>query len=801
MLARLDWEKRAGVRGGYVSRRGADVGNDTAASGGIVRAAGVIRDEAVLGYAGDSEGVDGVSAGGMSGSGARRGGRGFSGTGIAGALGRSGEGVSGEDIGSVGGEAVGGVNEGREDVVGMDKRVDDNVTMVIKAVVGGAAETEMVNVNKAARLFFNQRQVMVGVKKAIRELLRFYTHVGAAADDMEVLFDVVANYNQRSERSHVPVHENFSVSPAQITAAIVAALSKGNDGDGVGTSGRGIGGAGIGSGGGIGMDGGGTDVSGSDSGVMGGMGMGENRGSRGMNGVRSRGRGGMGRGRGSIDGGNATGRGGGMGGIGKGRGATGGDKSQSSEEGSKLFALGERQKLENRGEWVENMFAKDRLNAKQQQKEKEKENAALKQQLREALAKVEQLKLAFAQAPTPVPVSTQEPAPASEQAQAHGCLQEQPQAARPGGRGGGTARAAAAKAAGLPVLRTAYTEKLAREGKKTKKAGGMSEENKEAEGRRKLEVVLKREKKYIEKLRRLLGAPIRDAPSDGQVVVAGDWYYFLADGVESDDSDDSDYEQDSEEEEDGVGGGRRRGADRTDDRHGREEGSLSGGDGPEAAGAGDELGREAAGPGDERGRRAASAGGERGRRASIGNGRGRGVAGVGEGCGRGGGDPGGDGDSDAAVASIEAKGKGYGGGGRGRGDNKWAGGRDAAIAARVERALRRRKRSEGDGDQEEEELNAHPPFFKDESVHSVEHLKQKNPHRPLTKEAEGEAGVVTEEDYKPLFDRISEEPWDEIVIGFVHHLLPLLDPSLPAAEVTATVSYFFWLLCSCYCKS
>jgi hypothetical protein len=83
---------------------------------------------------------------------------------------------------------------------------------------------------------------------------------------------------------------------------------------------------------------------------------------------------------------------------------------------------------------------------------------------------------------------------------------------------------------------------------------------------------------------------------------------------------------------------------------------------------------------------------------------------------------------------------------------------------------------------------------------NIEHLKGEvnmEKEREVHRVVEGGATLhpdVTEDNYKPLFKLIYNEPWDEVVINFLRQLLPLLDPSLPAAEVDATVYTFFFCI-------
>ena len=120
-------------------------------------------------------------------------------------------------------------------------------------------------------------------------------------------------------------------------------------------------------------------------------------------------------------------------------------------------------------------------------------------------------------------------------------------------------------------------------------------------------------------------------------------------------------------------------------------------------------------------------------------------------------------------------------------------GRVEAIAARIER-LRRRKK-EG---REEDEGMLHPPYFKDESIWSLDHLKAGLRHGNPEAGVPSAGGTLhpypTESEYRPLYERIRDEPWEQRIVAFVRELLPLLDPSLPRADVEATV--FIFGLCS-----
>jgi hypothetical protein len=581
------------------------------------------------------------------------------------------------------------------------------VDEIVEVVLQGALETDAVNVSRAARLFFNQRYPAVGAVKAMRELVRFYEHVGADTEDMEVLFDVAANYNGRREKLHTPVHPNFTVIEAVISAAITTTLfemSTDRAGVGVATGIRvdlGLNmGMKMGIGVGMGIRGAGGSAAAAVSPEPIREFIGEEERSWIMMGMAEVPHGWIMRdgqffkfasASALLSTGNVgTGRGVGMGtGVRLGVG-TGGGVGVGTSGGVGVGTGGGVGVGTGGGEGVGTS--------------------------------------------TGAGVGTGAGAGVGVGMGAYGVKS--------------TARARVMKAAGLPPLRTAETDRISRLSKAVVTDPKEKEKARRRKEDEKLAKILEKDQRYLKKLRRYLYEPVADAADGrgGENVVLetdGDWYHFLADmEVDDDDSDDSNYQPES---------------DGTDEEEEREEGA-----------------------------------------AAVRNGGGRGDGSAKGGSG--GGNP----------AAIQAPPGGQGGGeqgGRGRG-GRWEEGRAAAIAARIARAARRAGATLKEKEDEVEEMHRdHPSFFRDESVQSIIHLKTVVPHSKLWTASEVRGGVIPlktlyadmpENEWKPRFHHVSEEPWDEITVAFLRSLASLLDPTLPDVETENTVFSFFFLFHSTF---
>jgi hypothetical protein len=93
-----------------------------------------------------------------------------------------------------------------------------------------------------------------------------------------------------------------------------------------------------------------------------------------------------------------------------------------------------------------------------------------------------------------------------------------------------------------------------------------------------------------------------------------------------------------------------------------------------------------------------------------------------------------------------------------------------------------------------------PPLFKDENVHSLDHLKSPVPYWKLSKGKEVDVNVwlddplyedVPEGQYKPIPERIRKDVWDENCVDWLSGVLPLLNPRQTPQFLDAVVFIFF----------